>query len=639
MFNYDEFILESQLNLINEAFVFLSPPLKKILGRIDSDISRDILGMELKDIKDDITFIDIDKEPGYISFTTTRNAQANLSTQYPERTYDWLHKQLFENPDASSVLNARDLYNIGKDIWNKSRNPLKIGRLINKLFPSKYSNKDVEDFTNKFKSIIEKTGQKFKIVEGDEIAFWYNRKNYKNLDAGSLGNSCMKSKNSGYFKIYTQNPEVCRMLCLLEDEGDGDKLIARALIWKIEDVKGSVSSPNPEKFEYFLDRQYSISDDIYIEKMRSYAVEQGWAYKTNNNHHSLSGVTYKSKNLSANLVVSLNSELSYSFFPYMDTFRRFNPELKKLFNDESEESNEGHYLLNHTDGQYTLVDEEDEDVRFSEYYDCNIPEDEAVWSDPLEDYLWREQSVRVRIGSRGNRGFYPNDFEDIIYDEWRDESIHIDDSVYSEIYNDSFFSEDAISVVCEVEKNGDCNEELQYIHVDDTDKYISFDKLSGVNDYTPYWLVNLKQLHPSWENHTAILKKFNGKEIITKHPDGSWHLKRFEITLNKMKNPIQIKRTGQEDEEDEIYLMEYIDKLDAELLDIEITEETYLYDTITYIDDLLECNLFKKLKSIILNYIEKQTTLPSSEFEEIKEERVKIFQKKLEDMKNFSGLK
>jgi hypothetical protein len=629
MFKYDEFILESQLDLINEAFVFLSPPLKKVLSKINSNISRDILDMEKKDIKDDITFIDIDKEPGYISFTTTRNAKANLSTKYPERTYDWLHKQLFENPDASSTTNARDLYNIGSDIWNKSRNPLRIGRLINKLFPSKYSNKDVEDFTNKFKSIIEKRGQKFKIVEGDEIAYWYNSSNYKDLDSGSLGNSCMKSKNSGYFKIYTQNPEVCRMLCLLEDEGDGDKLIARALIWKIESVEGSVATPNPEKFEYFLDRQYSISDDVYIEKMRSYAVEQGWAYKTNNNHHSLSGVTYKSEKYSIGMIVKLNSELSYSFFPYMDTFKRFDPNLKKLFNDE-EESNWGHYLLNHTDGQYTLVDEDedDEDVRFSEYYGCNIPEDQAVWSDPLEDYLWTEQSVQVRIGNRRNRGFYPDDYEDIRYDEWREEYIHVDDSVYSEIYGDSFYEEDAISVVCEVEKNGDCNEELQYIHSDDTDKYISFGEINEV------WIDNLMQIHRNWKNHNGILKKFNGEEIITKHSDEGWYLKRFEIEINKMKNPILIKRT--EEDGGEIYSMNYIDKLDAELLNIEITEETYLYDTISYIDDLVECNLFKKLKSRIISYIENQTTLPSDEFKEIKEDKVKILQKKLEDMKNFS---
>lgn len=629
MFKYDEFILESQLDLINEAFVFLSPPLKKVLSKINSNISRDILDMEKKDIKDDITFIDIDKEPGYISFTTTRNAKANLSTKYPERTYDWLHKQLFENPDASSTTNARDLYDIGSDIWNKSRNPLRIGRLINKLFPSKYSNKDVEDFTNKFKSIIEKRGQKFKIVEGDEIAYWYNSSNYKNSDSGSLGNSCMKFKNSGYFKIYTQNPEVCRMLCLLEDEGDGEKLIARALIWKIESVEGSVATPNPEKFEYFLDRQYSISDDVYIEKMRSYAVEQGWAYKTNNNHHSLSGVTYKSEKYSIGMIVKLNSELSYSFFPYMDTFKRFDPNLKKLFNDE-EESNWGHYLLNHTDGQYTLVDEDedDEDVRFSEYYGCNIPEDQAVWSDPLEDYLWTEQSVQVRIGNRRNRGFYPDDYEDIRYDEWREEYIHVDDSVYSEIYGDSFYEEDAISVVCEVEKNGDCNEELQYIHSDDTDKYISFGEINEV------WIDNLMQIHRNWKNHNGILKKFNGEEIITKHSDEGWYLKRFEIEINKMKNPILIKRT--EEDGGEIYSMNYIDKLDAELLNIEITEETCLYDTISYIDDLVECNLFKKLKSRIISYIENQTTLPSDEFKEIKEDKVKILQKKLEDMKNFS---
>lgn len=621
MFKYDEFILESQLDLIKEAFVFFSPPLKKILKRIDSDISRDILGLEIKDIKDDITFIDIDKEPGFISFTTTKNAKKNLSIRHPEISYAWLYKNLFETPVDDSVSNAGTLYDIGSDIWNKSRTPLRIGRLVNKLFPDKYSNKEVEDFTNKFKSILENSGQKIKVVEADEIAYWYKSQNYKSQD-GNLGNSCMKSKGSNYFEIYSKNPEVCRMVCILEDDGEGDKLIARALVWKVDTIKGSVSTPNPENFEYFMDRQYAISDDL-VEKLRNYANDQGWAFKTNNNHHSYSGVTYKSNKYSLSLVIQLNLEETYSTFPYMDTFRRYDPKSNKLFNDDEVEGNDGDYLLNDTGGGYEVIEEEEDSV-YSEYYDCEIPVDHAVYSDYLEDYIWRSRSVEVSLGARIHRGYYPEDFDDIIYDEWREDHIHIDDSVYSEIYGYSFYKNDAISVVSEVDSDGNCNEELTYVHEDD-DRYVSYDDLDGLS-----WFENLKVIHKNWKNHSGVLKK-----LLYEKPKGIWYLKKFEIKLNVVKSPIKTSRII--DDKKENFVMSYIDKLDAELLNIEILDETHTYDLPTYISDLIDANLFKKLENKIKDYINNQPSLPSDEFEEIRKEKIKILNKKLSNMEYFSN--
>ena len=41
--------------------------------------------MEFQNLKDDITFIDFDKDPGYISFTTAKNARKNLNIKYPEK--------------------------------------------------------------------------------------------------------------------------------------------------------------------------------------------------------------------------------------------------------------------------------------------------------------------------------------------------------------------------------------------------------------------------------------------------------------------------------------------------------------------------------------------------------------------------
>jgi hypothetical protein len=59
------------------------------------------------------------------------------------------------------------------------------------------------------------------------IAKAYDTSEYK-FKVGSLGNSCMNDKFD-YLEFYYINPEVCKVVVLLED----DKIIARALLWKI----------------------------------------------------------------------------------------------------------------------------------------------------------------------------------------------------------------------------------------------------------------------------------------------------------------------------------------------------------------------------------------------------------------------
>jgi hypothetical protein len=87
----------------------------------------------------------------------------------------------------------------------------------------------------------------FEIVEGDEIAKWYRYENYAE-NKGTLGNSCMRDKRDSFFEIYTKNPEVCRMLILKED----DKILGRALIWKLNSFKSYAGGTNnPEILNTF----------------------------------------------------------------------------------------------------------------------------------------------------------------------------------------------------------------------------------------------------------------------------------------------------------------------------------------------------------------------------------------------------
>src|SRR5690606_25207707 len=76
-------------------------------------------------------------------------------------------------------------------VYLSGRSEIKIGKFINKLFNKEFSDKEIEDFVNLFKSEMKKKTEVFEIVEGDDIEYWYNCDNYLNKK-GNLGNSCMR---------------------------------------------------------------------------------------------------------------------------------------------------------------------------------------------------------------------------------------------------------------------------------------------------------------------------------------------------------------------------------------------------------------------------------------------------------------
>lgn len=622
MFRYDEFILESQLDLISESIVYFSPKLRKLFRRLSNvegsvgQVADALVDLEFQNLKDDITFIDFDKDSAYVSFTTSKNARKNLAEKFPEDGYEHFYKMFDDDPKKSL---SDDLYKLGNEIWTKSRSPVRLGRFLNRLFPNKFTPAQIEEFTNKFKSAQEKQGERFILVKGDDIAFWYSNKNYFE-DIHTLGNSCMKSKPSTYFEIYTKNPDRCQMLCLVEENEEGvEKLKGRALLWKIDTIKGSVSNPNPEKFEYFLDRQYTIDDSV-VQKMRDYAASQGWAFKARNSHSSFTLVMFNGKEYNANMMVQL-SDKTFGKYPYMDTFRRFNPSDGTLYNDDNKDSeNVGQYILEDTGGGYQEISDEEE--MYSEYYDEPIPENQAVWSDPLSDYLWRSRAVEVRSGSRRNRGWYPEDYDDLVYDDWNNEYLYVDDATYSEHHDYYISSEEAVSVVHSVnKKTGECNSDYYSVH-QDYDEYISFYKIDDL-----VWYQNIVKKNRNWEDHVGILK-----ELLTKDSEGDWIIDKFKITLHKMKEAIDFVN-----EDEDVITFEWIHEMDAKLLGIEILEETKISDAWSYTDDLKSANLIERLrKAIETSLNSSQLTLKfDEEFDKPENDRIANLKGRLEQLDNF----
>lgn len=563
---YNQFRLELLLEKVNESVIYFSPKFRKLLSKIeDNEIASDLLEVEVTDIKPDITFVDLDPEKDdYLTFTTMRNAIKVMDNDYSHL------KELEEEPTDTHKFRSKESrielvsqmydHSLLSNIFKKSRNPVRIGKFVNKVLGTKYNPTQVEEFVNKLRSSKEKSAERFLIVEGDDIAFWYKTENYAEIK-GQLGGSCMREKPSSFFEIYVKNPEVCRMLVLLED----DKLIGRALIWKL-----SYSSAYGRKLEegtYFLDRQYTIKESD-VDKFRAYAKENGWAYKTHNNHHSLETITYNDDTFNCNMRIDIK-DLPYSRFPYSDTFRRYSPNSDALFNDTEDSSDyEGDYILDQTDGRYTEI----QGGVWSEWHDRTIPEDYAVWSDWADSYLDSEYAIRVEDGSRRNHGWYPEGCDDVIWDEWNNIYLYVDDSVYSEAYGYSIDASRAVEVIDDVYKSDGepSGYDSNWYHEDDGDlMYFA----SDIQKMT--WYKRLSDKWSAWSDYSYAIAS-----LFTKNYQDNWILSVYMIEVYKVTD------------NDEV---EYLTKLDAKALGINIMEEAYMImDKFEY-HELIE-DILPKLK-------------------------------------------
>ena len=472
---------------INESMFYMSPDVREVLQSLSkngNEISKELLDAELTDVKPDITFIDLADKEGFITFTQIKKADKlvnttfqnndgtpsidiisgefidNLKEKLPDGTIgekpvrkklskkwsDWVHKLDKEDSETAT------------GVYTRGRNQVKIGKIVNKIFPGKFNDKEVEEFVNLFKAKTSPDeGEKFELVSGDDIAYWYDCKNYHSED-GTLGNSCMSSKNDNIFEIYTENPDVCRMLILKDTTSD--KLIGRALVWKLGWTNWGREEGEPE---YFMDRVYTIKDSD-INKFHDFAEKQGWARKEYNNFDSHQNVHYKGKDIFLAMRVDIKS-VDYNYYPYMDTFSEYD-RAGSLYNNEDLEYSDS-YQLRSTDGSYEVAGV------WSEYYEESIPEDEAVYSQHLGSYIWYDRSVYVERGSY--QGHYPNTYDQVYYDDFEEEYIHVDDAVYSEHHDQLIY--DHVTVITKIDEDDGQVDEEDYFHSGGY-LFMEFDELS-----------------------------------------------------------------------------------------------------------------------------------------------------------------
>ncbi len=346
----EDLLLES---LINESIIYFSPKMREQLVRVGSDISKRLLELEGQDIPNvDTTFIDCDLD-GNVTFITMANAIKLIKDKYPEATNADLDRSGDKKVADYIYLNDMNAKSYGRangdtGVYIKSRNTIKIGKLVNKVFKGTLNAPEVEKFVNDFKASSPSNIEKIELVSGEAISWSYDVNNYKSMK-GSLGSSCMSGKDKSFFNLYSENPDTCNLLIMTVD----GKLVARALVWKLNSIHSKTGTKELSEFDlkpvYFLDRVYS-NEDYQVEKMRRFAIDKGWAIRKDSNVYSNDRIIWKGITYEVDMSVKVKKSNYSNTFPYMDTFRRYNHFNGTLHNDDIKRK--GGHILQSTQGGY-----------------------------------------------------------------------------------------------------------------------------------------------------------------------------------------------------------------------------------------------------------------------------------------------
>jgi len=365
----------------------------------DSEVKslvNEIIRIESKtDIKSTFTFVDLTEKNDSVSMIQSSRVH-----------------QIWKK--SGSTVNFKDWISIEKlnqesPLWTSNRSQIAIGRAFRKMSSDvgkKFTDKTIENFVNTFKSLYDfkwNLDGRFELVEGELIRKWYNSENYASR-GGQLGNSCMRYPEcSSYFDIYVYNPEVCKML-VLYNRMDKKEISGRALVWKTQSG------------EAYVDRIYT-NNDSDIKLFESYVENLGWETKWSHNR-SVKLTRWK-----------------FEKYPYMDSFSVLDVKNGILYSDDDKWPAENLYQLKRTDGLY----DSGENLVFSEYYSEWIERDDATYLDG--DWIKIDECIYLEY-----RDEYIHPNSDYNYSNYHGDNILPDDSVYSEFLNDYLFKEESIKI-------------------------------------------------------------------------------------------------------------------------------------------------------------------------------------------------
>lgn len=285
MKNFIGFLNEADEKVTETIELRISPKLELILKRIQSNnIAKEILS-NIGNKLSDVSYLDVtEKDSKNISFLPLGRAKKVESE-------------------------SGDYYG------SSLRQGMNWGKMVNKLFPGKFSNLEIDAFYDRYRPEIDakKEESRFKMMRGDDVRIWYNEKMYN----GEMS-SCMRYDKCGdFFKIYTENPEKVGLLVYLDESGQ--KAYGRALVWNNLLKPSGDTKENKDPYT-LLDRVYCVSgkQSTLAPMFKKYAIDNGWIYKDGDSYY-MDGVR-KTTSVATRL-----KPKDYGKYPYMDTMQYFTP--------------------------------------------------------------------------------------------------------------------------------------------------------------------------------------------------------------------------------------------------------------------------------------------------------------------------
>jgi hypothetical protein len=403
VFKYFDFLLEAA-RVQKTMRLHYSEKFRSLLKKMQktNEFAALLLGAEdSNQISDIYTLIDVTEKNDMIScIQVNRILRANPDTKtYTDSDVYFLNRTITNDETNEFWKNARTEMGIGK--W--------LRRVVIDLYksPSVLNDKKLEDFVNLYKSTFDSLSgakeERFQLVEGEEIRKWYLADNYFQ-QKGQLGNSCMRyTRCQPYLDIYVKNPEVCKLL-IYKSEEDPEKIIGRAVIWKI--------NSNPRGITRYMDRVYTVADSDRL-------LFQDWATEN--------GVNYGYSGVKS---IQLQNSV-FDKYPYMDSFIYLNRETGDLTNNDDVWPGQGYIKIQDTNGGFS-----DDDGVWSEYHGDYINRDDAVYCDYTDDWIHVDDAIYLEY-----KDIYVSPNNDTAYSEYHGETFLTDDAVWSECMNDNLYPE------------------------------------------------------------------------------------------------------------------------------------------------------------------------------------------------------
>lgn len=349
--------------------IFISDELKNILQEIESESLVAHLLLKKRHSKEDI----VEDNVNYISISTQDRGRISYLTE-----------------DRMESMNEAEY-------WNSSRRyHVKPGSFISKVFNG-IPPKEVEKFSNLFRSEANKPYFRFKVVNGSEIRDIYHYESMAS-ESGSLGVSCMKHEHcQKYFDVYTKNTDKVSMLVMFNED---DLVIGRALLWNCDSHK-------------LMDRIYTINDERYSVYFKKWCVKNEYLHKSEQNwYNTMSFEKFGQDRDRLKLELKLENR-HFEYYPYMDTF--------KFIDDDG-------VLYNyHPNVRFKTLCSTDGRKQYSDY--LRFDEHDSVFRYP-GDTVWLEY-----------RGFYTH-HDNCYYSECNDSYILREDCFYSEEVRDYIFNKE-----------------------------------------------------------------------------------------------------------------------------------------------------------------------------------------------------